>query len=127
MRTIRNHKLSATLVIAVLSAVVCAAPFVRRGSASGGFVKRAEATAAANRSARALTPVLGPETTPFSGSYTDAPNPLACGPRHKFTIPAGKTRIVVVASADVPSNDIYLNLYGTSGDQLSSNDTATSP
>lgn len=128
MRRIRSHKLAAGFVITVLAAVVCATPFVRRGTASEWILKGVEATPLANRTARVLTAApLGPETTPFNGAYSDAPNPVACGPRHKFTIPAGKTRIVAVATADVPSNDIYLNLYGPSGDRLSSNDTGTSP
>ena len=71
-----------------------------------------------------------PETQAFSGTYT----PTTCGTRHAFVVPAGKTSIVVVASATVAANDIILNLYSegataSSNDDLliSSNDTATSP
>ncbi|HEX6189428.1 MAG TPA: PKD domain-containing protein [Pyrinomonadaceae bacterium] len=128
MRRIQNHKLAAGLVISVLAAVVCATPIVRSSIASGPGLKPGAAASLANRTTRALAPTpMGPETTPFNGTYSDVPNPQACGPRHKFTIPAGKTRIVAVATADVPSNDIVLNLYGPSGDRLNSNDTGTSP
>lgn len=76
------------------------------------------------------TALLPPETTPFNGTYT----PTACGPRHAFAVAAGKTSIVVVASATVPANDIVLNFYSEgatpapSDDVLiSSVDTGTSP
>ena len=71
--------------------------------------------------------ILSPETTPFSGSYSDDPAPQACGPRHSFNVSAGNTRIIVVATADIPTNDIVLNLYGPTGNRLSSHDTLTSP
>ena len=71
--------------------------------------------------------VLTPETVSFQGSYSDDPNPKACGPRHSFTVPTGKVRILVAATADIPTNDIVLKLYGPGGSELSSNDTLTSP
>src|ERR1051326_3938430 len=71
--------------------------------------------------------VLTPETVSFQGSYSDDPNPKGCGPRHSFTVPTGKVRILVAATADIPTNDIVLKLYGPGGSELSSNDTLTSP
>jgi hypothetical protein len=68
-----------------------------------------------------------PETTQFQGVYTDAPAAPACGPRHSFQVGAGKLRIVVVAAAQTPSNDIILRLFGPSGDEVANSDTATSP
>ena len=73
------------------------------------------------------SPAAPPETSTFQGAYSDAPAAQACGPRHSFTVPAGKRRIVVAATAQIPTNDIVLNLYGPSGDSLGSSDTATSP
>jgi extracellular elastinolytic metalloproteinase len=71
-----------------------------------------------------------PETTVFTGTYMDAPAPAACGPKHSFLVGTGKLRIVVVASAAIPSNDIVLKLYffnGVTDVLLVSGDTATSP
>src|SRR5258705_204656 len=71
-----------------------------------------------------------PETTVFTGTYMDAPVPAACGPKHSFQVGAGRLRIVVVASAAIPSNDIVLKLYffnGVTDVLLVSGDTATSP
>ena len=75
-----------------------------------------------------------PETQVFSGTYVDAPAPAVCGVKHPFTVPAGKLRIAVFASAAVPSNDIVLKLFSDGltpldGDDvlLGSFDTGTSP
>lgn len=78
-------------------------------------------------SARPAATPAGPETTTFQGTYSDAPSAPACGPRHSFTVAAGKRRIAAAASAQLPSNDIVLTLYGPTGDALASSDTATSP
>jgi uncharacterized repeat protein (TIGR01451 family) len=81
-----------------------------------------------NRVNWAAAPV--PETTTFSGTYMDAPATPACGPKHSFTVSAGKLRLAVVASAAVPTNDIVLKLYffnGLTDVLLASGDTATSP
>ncbi len=71
-----------------------------------------------------------PETTVFQGTYSDAPLPLACGPKHSFVVGSGKLRIVVTAAAAIETNDIVLKLYEVVGgvDVLrASADTATSP
>src|ERR1051325_2356027 len=52
-----------------------------------------------NRVNWAAAPV--PETTTFSGTYMDAPATPACGPKHSFTVSAGKLRLAVFASAAV--------------------------
>jgi hypothetical protein len=54
-------------------------------------------------------PPAPPETTVFSGSYDPTPYPCATSP-HPFTVPAGKTRIVVHASAGIPTNDLSVTL-----------------
>ncbi len=53
----------------------------------------------------------------------------ACGPLHQFTAPAGTKSIDLVASANLPADDIVLNLvYVTGGNAVvGSSDTATSP
>jgi extracellular elastinolytic metalloproteinase len=71
-----------------------------------------------------------PETTVFTGTYSDAPLPLACGPKHSFVVGPGKLRIVVAAHAALPINDIVLKLYEVVAgvDVLrASSDTATTP
>jgi hypothetical protein len=68
-----------------------------------------------------------PEVTQFQGSYSDAPAARACGPRHSFPVAAGKSRITAAAATVVPTNDIYINLYGPSGTLVASGDTGTSP
>ena len=71
-----------------------------------------------------------PETEVFQGTYFDDPAPAACGAKHPFTVPAGKLRIAVAASAAVPSNDIVLKLYffnGVTDVLLATQDTGTSP
>lgn len=65
------------------------------------------------------------ETSTFSGEFPAVPG--ACGPFHDFTVPAGTTTIDIVATADVPSNDIVLNLHRPRGTIVASQDTATSP
>ena len=78
--------------------------------------------------------VAPPETQVFSGTYVDAPAPAVCGVKHPYTVPAGKLRIAVFASAAVPTNDIVLKLWfdgPTPADfddvLLGSFDTGTSP
>lgn len=73
---------------------------------------------------------FAPETQTFTGTYVDAPAPRACGLRHSYVVPTGKTSIRVVATAAIAANDIVLNLYGPGplGPVLvGSSDTATSP
>ena len=65
------------------------------------------------------------DTTTFTGEFP--PTNGACGPYHDFSVPAGTTTIDVVATADVPSNDIVLNLHHPQGTVVASQDTATSP
>src|SRR5581483_1824425 len=59
----------------------------------------------------------------FSGSYGPG---AACAARFDFPVGANTTTIDVAATADVPANDIVLNLYYDS-ELLGSSDTATSP
>src|SRR3954464_1892708 len=50
--------------------------------------------------------------TPFNGTYDPHPFPCATT-RHQFTVPAGEARIIVQATATVPTNDISVTLlYG---------------
>lgn len=58
----------------------------------------------------------------FEGQYT-APS---CGPAFDFTIGAGTKTIDIVASTDVPANDIVLKLYHN-GILVAQQDTITSP
>lgn len=51
-----------------------------------------------------------PVPQPFSGTF-DSTKAFPCGtPRHKFTVPAGQTHIVVNVDATVPANDIAVTL-----------------
>ena len=54
-----------------------------------------------------LPNVTGP--TPFNGTYDPAVYPCT-SPRHHFTVPVGEARIIVQVRADVPTNDITINL-----------------
>ena len=67
----------------------------------------------------------GADTATFTGEFP--PQPGACGPFHDFSVAAGTTTIDVVATADVPANDIVLNLHQPQGTVVASADTATSP
>src|SRR3989442_14592788 len=58
----------------------------------------------------------------FQGQYT-APS---CGPAFNFTIGAGTKTIDIVASTDVPANDIVLKLFHN-GALVAQQDTITSP
>lgn len=65
-----------------------------------------------------------PETTTFSGEYDGKVFPCV-GTTHNFTVPAGKTRITVQATAAVASNDLKVHLlFG--GTQVAEEDTGTS-
>jgi hypothetical protein len=59
----------------------------------------------------------------FSGSFTAT----TCGPLHAIQVATGETTIDVVATADVPSNDIVLNLHHPAGTVIASADSGTSP
>jgi hypothetical protein len=65
------------------------------------------------------------ESLTFTGEFP--PIPGACGPFHDFSIGSDVTAIDAVATADVPSNDIVLNLHHPQGSIVASSDTATSP
>src|SRR4051794_24883807 len=67
----------------------------------------------------------GADTTTYTGEVP--PQASACGPFHDFTIPAGTTVIDAVATADLPSNDIVLNLHHPQGSIVATSDEATSP
>jgi hypothetical protein len=67
----------------------------------------------------------GAETTTFTGTLP--PQVGGCGPFHDFSIGPDTTVIDVVATADIPSNDIVLNLHHPQGTVVASQDTATSP
>src|SRR3954447_18155365 len=67
----------------------------------------------------------GADTTTYTGELP--PQASACGPFHDFTIPSGTTVIDAVATADLPSNDIVLNLHHPQGSIVATSDTATSP
>jgi hypothetical protein len=62
-------------------------------------------------------------TQAFAG--TAGPFP-ACGPTHPIPIPAGTQSIAVVATSNIPANDIVLKLL-KNGTTVSSSDNATSP
>ena len=135
-KTSKGHKGARSQSLRVLSAIICVAvlavvvvPVTRfhllntvLASNPGG-----RTTAVTNVSRGVSFMAMAPETVPFQGTYSDDPNPKACGPRHSFTVATGKLRIVVAATADIPTNDIVLKLYGPNGSELSSNDTLTSP
>src|SRR5438270_12021440 len=65
------------------------------------------------------------DTLTFTGEFP--PLPGACGPYHDFSIGADVTAIDAVATADLPTNDIVLNLHHPQGSIVASSDTATSP
>jgi len=67
----------------------------------------------------------GAETFTFQGEFP--PIAGACGPYHDFSITADTTAIDAVATADLPTNDIVLNLHHPQGSIVASSDTATSP
>src|SRR5215211_2014282 len=67
----------------------------------------------------------GADTTTYTGEVP--PQASACGPFHDFTVPADTTVIDAVATADIPSNDIVLNLHHPQGSIVASQDSATSP
>ena len=71
-----------------------------------------------------LAAAAPPTTGTFTG--TTAGN---CGPDHAIPVPAGTRAIDVVASADIPANDIVLNLLRPNPDRsvAATSDTATSP
>lgn len=69
---------------------------------------------------------FAPQATTFTGTYSDAPAPRACGSTHSFTVGTGMKSITVVATATIPSNDIVLKLI-YNGTVVASSDTATSP
>ena len=72
--------------------------------------------------------LFAPQTSIFTGTYQDAPDPQTCGPLHPFTVGAGIFSIDVVATEAVIGNDIVLKLYGPPGlTLLATADTATSP
>jgi extracellular elastinolytic metalloproteinase len=64
------------------------------------------------------------EPVVFNGDLGTADG--ACGPNHGFTVPANTISLDVVATADLPANDIVLILK-KGGTTLQSADTATSP
>ena len=72
-------------------------------------------------------PAQAPVVTSFQGTYKDAPAAPTCGPTHPFPVPAGTTKIAVVATATVPANDIKILLLSPSNTILATADTATSP
>ena len=59
----------------------------------------------------------------FSGSFT----PTSCGQFQPIQVAAGETTINVVATANVPSNDIVLELHRPQGNVLAAADSGTSP
>jgi hypothetical protein len=78
-----------------------------------------------------ITSGLGAGVTPttsqngtFSGT---TPDQGTCGPEHHFAVDQANKQIDVVASADVPANDIVLNLLDPNGNVKASSDTGTSP
>lgn len=96
---------------------------MRRKRLLGAVLVAAAATAAAivalvSGSASADNTVIN-----FTGSYGPG---AACATRFDFPVGANTTTIDVAATADVPANDIVLNLYYGSV-LLGSSDTATSP
>src|SRR5215218_4859888 len=67
----------------------------------------------------------GADTTTYTGEIP--PQVSACGPFHDFTVPTDTTVIDAVATADLASNDIVLNLHHPQGSIVATSDTATSP
>lgn len=75
------------------------------------------------------TPLQGFRTEPFDGTYQDAPDPLACGAQEgPFSVGLleGWSRIIVLATAGIPTNDVFLRLY-RGANLLAEQDLATSP
>jgi uncharacterized repeat protein (TIGR01451 family) len=65
---------------------------------------------------------------PTSGVFQGTTDALTnCGPRHDFVVPAGTKSIDVAAGANIPANDIVLNLYFGATLVAGPADTATSP
>ena len=71
----------------------------------------------------AVDRLAAPTAQPFSGSF----GATTCGPYHDFEVATGTTTIDVVATADVPANDIVLELHRPQGTELTHSDTGTSP
>jgi len=67
----------------------------------------------------------GADTTTFTGTLPAQAG--GCGPFHAFTVAADTTTIDVVATADLPANDIVLNLHHPQGTIVATQDSATSP
>ena len=67
--------------------------------------------------------LAAPTVQTFSGSFSEN----ACGAYHDFEVAPGTTTIEVVATADVPANDIVLELHKPQGNELTHSDTGTSP
>ena len=62
-----------------------------------------------------------------SGSFSGSVTASACGPVQPIKVVSGETTITVVANADVPANDITLELFDPSGRHVAHGDTLTSP
>ena len=71
--------------------------------------------------------VLQDPPIPHSGNFHgETPDDGTCGPKHAIPTDANTASIVVLASADIPVDDIVLNILR--GDEVvASSDTATSP
>ena len=85
---------------------------------SGNILRRT------NRVSYLNAPPPPPEATTFQGEYQ--PTVFPCGgTANNFTVPAGKTRIIVQATAAVAVNDIKVHLL-FNGLEVASEDTGTS-
>ena len=62
-----------------------------------------------------------------SGTFSGSVSGTTCGPKQPIQVTAGETTIHVVATADVPANDITLELFDQVGTQVAHGDTLTSP
>jgi hypothetical protein len=62
-----------------------------------------------------------------SGTISVSFTPTTCGPFHAIQVASGETTINVVATADVPTNDIVLELHRPQVTMLTAADSGTSP
>jgi hypothetical protein len=62
-----------------------------------------------------------------SGTFTGSFTATDCGPLHAIQVADGETTIDVIATADVPTNDIVLELQHPAGTTIASADSGTSP
>jgi hypothetical protein len=83
--------------------------------------------APAGLTAMALLALSAASALADSGSFSGSFTATTCGPLHAIQVATGETTIDVVATADLPSNDIVLNLQHPAGTVIATADSGTSP